>query len=138
MQRTRGTTSQRCGDQFVIVSTVDSQCEDEATPALVLVNTTFHETVCDVSTLTVVLVVTLVAGDAAPVSVNTSAALRTAPEQVPPAWSVNDNVPFNAVPAGPAVTVPESFGSQSCADVVTDVMTVTVKHSFAPSSEAPA
>ena len=41
--------------------------------------------------------------------------------------------PFSSVPAGPAETVPESFGSQVCAEVVADWMTMTVKHSPAPS-----
>ena len=120
----------------MIVSAVDSQCDDDATPALVLVNSTSHETVAVADTLVAVLVVVLVAGEAALVSVNVSAALRMEPVQVPPEKSVNDSEPFSSVPAGPAVTVPESFGSQSCADVVADWMTRTVKHSVAPSSEA--
>ena len=58
------------------MSTVDSQCDDDAMPELVLVNTTFHETVWDAFTVTVVLVVSLITGEAAFVRVNVCVALR--------------------------------------------------------------
>jgi hypothetical protein len=114
----------------VIVRAVTSQCELPLTLALLLVNWTSHDTVVEDVTETVEFVVVRVAGDAAFVRVNVSAARSTVPEQVPPEKSVNDSVPFSADPPVD-VTVAESFGSQVWADVVVDV-SETLKHSLSP------
>ena len=118
----------------MIVRSDDSQWLESARklPAAA-VKTTFHETVLLVATVVAVFVVFLVAGEAALVSGNVSAALSTVPVQLALSYSVNDSVPLIGVPLLPAVTVPESFGNQSWADVLVDV-SVTVKHSFAPLS----
>ena len=70
-------------DQLVIVNVVFSQWLLLPTSGLLLVNSTNHETVEDVDTFTVLLVVDLVAGDAAFVSVKVSAAFRTEPLVTP-------------------------------------------------------
>jgi hypothetical protein len=68
---------------LVIVNVVFSQWLLLPTSGLLLVKSTSHETVEDVDTLTVLLVVDLVAGDAAFVSVKVSAAFRTEPLVTP-------------------------------------------------------
>lgn len=75
-----------------------------------LVKITPQETVVLASTRTVVLVVLKVEPEAALVRVNVSAALRIAPLQVLPTYSVNDRDPFRGEPPA-AVIVAESFGS---------------------------
>ena len=54
----------------------------------------------------------LIAGEVAFVRVKDSAVLRTVPVQSALLYSVNDRLPFNAVPPAD-VMVAESFGSQS-------------------------
>jgi hypothetical protein len=103
-----------------------SQCVLPSTSGLSLVNSVFHETVFDVLTKTVVLVVDLVTGDASSIG-NVSAVRRTVPVQSALSYSVNDTDPLSADPPV-EVNVAESFGSQFCADVP-DVESFTVKHS---------
>jgi hypothetical protein len=111
----------------VIVRLVDSHLVDPDTNGFVLENTTSHETSFVASTVTELLVVDLVTGDVAPLSVNVSAALSTVPVQVRPSCSVNDSVPLIGAPCA-EVIVAESFGSHVCCDVA-DVVSLTVKHS---------
>jgi len=95
-----------------------------------LVKATFQETVVDALTLTVVLLVLLVPGDAAPERVIVGSVYNTAPVQLPLSYSVNTRVPFRAEPPADVI-VAESFGSQSWA-VVIDVVSITEKHSLSP------
>src|SRR6266496_4388517 len=100
---------------------------------LVLVNTIFHETSAVAVTLTAVLVVSLVAGEDAFVSVNVGSVYRVVPVQSRPEWRVNTTEPFRAVPPVDVI-VAESLGSQFCADVA-EVMSVTTTDSLlAPQS----
>ena len=84
-----------------MVRLVFSQCTESLTSGSLLSNTTFHETVELSLTLTVLLVpfvVSLVAGEAASVNVNSSAARRIDPDVAPqlsPEYRVNDSVPFS-------------------------------------------
>src|SRR6266849_4223283 len=96
----------------------------------VLVKATFQETVVDALTLTVVFVVLVVAGEAAPESVIVGSVYNTVPPQLPPPYNVNTTVPFSAEPPADVI-VAESFGSQSWA-VVIDVVSITRKHSLSP------
>ena len=100
--------------------------------ASLLVNCTNHETVVDALTRNEVFEVFLVTGEAAPVSVNVFAlaGIRTVPVQFAEEKSVNDSVPFSAVPPV-AVIVAESFGNQFCAEVA-EVVSRTRKHSESP------
>jgi len=107
-------------------------------PESVLVKTTFQETVVDRLTFTVAFVVFRTAGDAALVSVKVSADRNTTVPSCPsdfvtpqsgPSYNVNATLPFSKVPAGPAETVPSSFGSQFCALDVDELMLI-VKHSL--------
>src|SRR6185369_10829628 len=97
-------------------------CEP-STPPVVGLKTTFHETTALWVTLTVVLVVEAVAGEAASVngivSVSRRIPLPVAP-QSGPSYSVNEKLPLRLVSV---VQLAEavSFGSQSCSDVVIDV-----------------
>jgi hypothetical protein len=109
-----------------MTSWVFSQCVLPSTSGLSLVNTVFHDTVFDVLTKTVVLVVDLVTGDASSIA-KVSAVRRTVPVQSALSYSVNDTEPFRAVPPVD-VNVAESFGSQFCAEVP-PVESLTVKHS---------
>jgi len=68
---------------LVIVNVVFSQWLLFPTSALLLVNSTSHETADDVDTVTALLVVDRVAGEAAFVSENVSAARRTEPLVAP-------------------------------------------------------
>jgi hypothetical protein len=113
-----------------MVRAVVSQCELPLTLALPEVNVTSHETVLLDVTETDVFVVVRVTGDDAFVRVKVSAARRIVPEHVPPAYSVNESVPFSAEPPV-EVTVPESFGSHVWAVVVVEV-SETLKHSLLP------
>ena len=88
-----------------------------------LVKTTCQETVFDALTLTVVLVVLLVAGEAAPERVIVGSVYKTVPVQLLLSYSVNTKVPFRAEPPADVI-VAESFGSQSWA-VVIDVVSIT-------------
>ena len=88
-----------------------------------LVKATFQETDFDALTLTVVLLVLLVAGEAAPESVIVGSVYNVVPVQFALSYSVNTSVPFRAEPPADPI-VAESFGSQSCA-VVMDVVSIT-------------
>jgi hypothetical protein len=72
----------------VIVRLLVSHLVEPDTNGLVLEKTTSHETSAVASTVTVELVVDLLAGDVAPVSVNVSAGRSTVPVQARPACSV--------------------------------------------------
>ena len=87
-----------------------SHLVDPDTFGSVLEKTTSQETPAVASTVTVVLVVVWLTGEAAPLSVNVSAARRTAPVQVRPAWRVNESVPFSGAPCA-EVIVAVSLGS---------------------------
>jgi hypothetical protein len=108
----------------VIVRLVVSHPLDEPwTLGSVLLKATFQETVFDALTLTVVLVVLAVAGEAAPERVIVGSVYNTVPVQSPLSYNVNTKVPFNAEPPADVI-VAESFGSQSWA-VVIDVVSMT-------------
>jgi hypothetical protein len=83
---------------------------DPETFGSVLVKTTSHETSAVAETVTVVLLVDLVRGEAALLNVNVSAGLSTCPVHVNPEWSVNDSEPLSGAPCAD-VTCAESFGS---------------------------
>ena len=116
----------------MIVRLVVSHLVDPDTRGSELANTTSHETSAVASTVTLLLVVDLVAGDTALVNVKLSAARNTVPVQVRPACSVNDRVPLSGAPWADVI-VAESFGSQTWCDVA-DVVSLTKKHSFKPLS----
>ena len=97
---------------MVMTSWVFSQCVLPSTSGLSLVKVVFHDTVLDVVTETVVLVVERVTGDA-PSIANVSAVRRMVPVQSALSYSVNDIEPFRAVPPVEP-NVAESFGSHVC------------------------
>jgi hypothetical protein len=111
-----------------VVRLVLSQCSLLPTSALVLVNATFHDTVFETVTETVVLLVDFVTGDASSTAM-VSVGRSTVPVQFALSYRVKASEPLSAVPPS-EVIVAESFGSQVCAEVA-DVVSVTVKHSLA-------
>ena len=116
----------------MIVRLVVSHLVDPDTNGLLLVNTTSHETTAVSSTVTAWLVVSRFTGDAALSSGTVWAGRSTIPVQSPPACSVNESVPLIGAPCADVI-VAWSFGSQTWC-VAVAVVSVTVKHSFAPLS----